>query len=106
MEDGLDYLATKNIYWRHESERRYMVRRDLDNDEGDFIADGNYFQFNEQSLRENEGLIKAVYLGLNTPKHKAESIIHIIENSNKGVKIYESGINVEHYSLEFRCLDI
>ena len=67
--NNMEYLTTKNVYWQHESERRFIeiTINNRVSDIGNFVPDTNYFKFTDDSLIKSNGkLVKSIFIGLNT----------------------------------------
>jgi len=106
---NFDFLVTKNIYWRHEAERRYIAIRDTlltngfeINKEGKFIGKTNFFQFTDDSLSNCGGhIVKSIYMGVSISQEDKELIKDIVVSANYLITLMQCEISSKTYGMDF-----
>ena len=103
---NFDFIVTKNIYWRHEDERRYVVMGDKlsggsNDNEGKFIENTNFFKFSNDSLSVCGGhLVKAIYLGCSISNDNKMLIVDVINSSEYPITLIQCDRSSRAFGIE------
>lgn len=93
-----EFTSTKNLYFQHESERRYIEHIDIAPREGEFIDEGsNLFKFND-----DQPIVKSIHFGVATPSETKEKVIKIIETAPYDIFVTETHLSQATFSIDFR----
>ncbi len=98
-----DYTSTKHLYFRHESERRYIQNTMLESQEGAFIDEGkNQFKFHDNALKNCNGhIIKSIHFGVNTSNEIKNEVIKMVKEAPYDIFITQACLSQKSYSIDF-----
>lgn len=94
-----DYLITKNIYWKHEEERRFFDNRRLLH-YGEFTND-NFYKFLKNKMIDcNNRLVKTIYLGMKIEEKYIKYILNSIKQAEYPIRLMLAFRSNEQFNID------